>query len=292
MVTDMRQTSAYGRYMEAIGWRVIKEGRWQAFEKKPLPGFVIIKIQRVPDQGLEKLLERCAQEMRAGYIKVEPAEELGYAGRELLEKKGWHQDTWPLLPSRTLEIDLERPWEEITKEFSVNAWRNIKAAWKNGLEVWRGDVKLFHEHWQSWSKVRRVPIMSYEELTELVKAFGEDVLVLNCVAKEEWLAGVVLVKAGETMHYYQAASNEKGRQLRAPFLLVWEGLLAARDAGCTRWDFEGIEDVRFKATRAKDWQGFGEFKKKFGGREKTFVGSYSKYYGWARLLGWLEKLPM
>lgn len=295
MIDDLRQTEVYARYMSMHGWEVLgTSGRW-AYRKRLPGGFSIVKAQRVDCGEIEKLVARWEKETASGYIKIEPNIDLSDGEQveeldERLRRMGFRPDKWPLLPSTTTEIDLQTPWDNVEEEFSVLAKRNIKKAKGHGLVIEIGDEKKFYEQWKAWSKRRRVPILSEEQWKRLLEAFGTEGVVMNCMEKDVWVGGVLLLKAGERMYYYQAASNERGHEVRAADYLVYEGLKLAKKMGCVTWDFEGIADERFAGTNSKDWQGFGKFKLKFGGKVKRYMGSYSRYYGWGRVMGWMERV--
>jgi lipid II:glycine glycyltransferase (peptidoglycan interpeptide bridge formation enzyme) len=62
--------------------------------------------------------------------------------------------------------------------------------------------------------------------------------------------------------YYCAVSSKDGYAQKAPTALVWEGILAAKKAGCEILDFGGIYDPRYKDSY-KRWTGFSKFKEGF-----------------------------
>jgi lipid II:glycine glycyltransferase (peptidoglycan interpeptide bridge formation enzyme) len=73
-----------------------------------------------------------------------------------------------------------------------------------------------------------------------------------------------------------ACSTKQANKLSAPSLLVWEGVKLAKKKGCKVFDFEGIYDERYKAT--KSWKGFTRFKMGFGGKVITYPPTLVKYY--------------
>jgi len=153
----------------------------------------------------------------------------------------------------------------------------------------------------------RLYIPGWDNFKAMRNAFGEQMKIVNVVNMEnEWLSGIVVLlsdadsyrptvdgrsrKMGVRAYYYFATASDEGKRLRAPYLAAWEGMRWAKKSGCRLWDWDGVADERFKDTNTKAWKGFGEFKAKFGGAEVRYIGSYTKYYRWGKVLGWLEKI--
>ncbi len=118
---------------------------------------------------------------------------------------------------------------------------------------------------------------SLKWLQALKDSFKDDFFQLTAknAKSEPILAGIILLKHDKIMYYYYAFSSKEGQKLFAPYLLVWEGIKLAKKQGCQIFDFEGIEDSRYKST--KSWRGFTHFKKSFGGKEVEYPGSFSQY---------------
>src|SRR3990170_942828 len=100
---DLRQSEEYGKYMEKIGWRVVRIGNINVFVRKLGPA-AIVKIQRVnwplPWEEIDELLKR----ERAFMCKLEPINTGEIS-------PGFKLSNWPLLGTKTLRVNL-RPGEE------------------------------------------------------------------------------------------------------------------------------------------------------------------------------------
>lgn len=87
------------------------------------------------------------------------------------------------------------------------------------------------------------------------------------------LAGAVLLVFGDEAYYLYGASASENDNVYASYLVQFEMMNIARRAGAKRYDMGGIpcdphEDHSL-------W-GVYQFKKKFGGEQKRFVGAYEK----------------
>jgi lipid II:glycine glycyltransferase (peptidoglycan interpeptide bridge formation enzyme) len=267
-MTDLRQSSQYGRYMKQIGWQVEQLDGGQAFTKKiPLLG-AFIKIQR-PEKIPFSKIEKLAKKHRTFCVKIEPC---NHGDTEKLRKHGYKEDKSPYAPPKTLQIDLTFPEKEILSQMKKDARYSIRKAKKNKLRLIKVSLKTFHRAWKKHN-YRRLWIPPLKWLQALKNSFGKDFFQLTI--NDPPAAGIILLKHDQTMYYYYAFSSREGQKLFAPYFLVWEGIKLAKKEVCQIFDFEGIEDPRFKST--KSWRGFTHFKKSFGGKEIEYPGSFKKY---------------
>jgi len=266
-MTDLRQSPQYGQYMEKIGWKVEKVSGCQIFIKKlPLIGS-FIKVQR-PEKIPFSKIEKIAKKHRAFCIKIEPNLNTNY---QLLITNNYLPDKSPYAPPKTLQIDLTLSAKQILAQMKKDGRYGIRRAEKEKMRVLGSvDIKTFHQAWKKFN-YRRLWIPSLKWLKALKDSFKGDFFQL--VMKPP-LAGVILLKHDKIMYYYYAFSSKEGQKLFTPYFLVWEGIRLAKKQGCQIFDFEGIEDPRYKST--KSWKGFSHFKKSFGGKEVEYPGSFSR----------------
>lgn len=268
-MTDLRQSPQFGKYTEAIGWQVEKIGDCHVFIRQlPLIGS-IIKIQR-PNSIPFKKIDELAKRYRALFVKIEPIQQLSNKTMKRLKSHGFRQDSWPLLPTKTIWIDLTKTANQLWKEMEKETRYCIKKAEKEDTVILRGDdIEKFYQNFKKYGK-GYVP--KKQEFQALAKAFGRKAILLSV----DGLAGTLILIADQTAYYYYAFSSPLGRKKFAQHLLIWEAIKLAKSLKCQIFDLEGIEDSRYKVTRK--WRGFSHFKKSFGGKEVEFPGSFTKYY--------------
>lgn len=262
---DIRQTSAYAKYLSETGWKVERVGNVNYFIKKlPFVGS-IIKVQRPKDIRYQDI-KILAKRHRAFQIIIEP-KNTNY--QTLITKHGFKLSRSPFLPSKTLHLDLTKTKNQLLKGMKKDARSAIRGA--RDIELKRiensKEIQQFRELWRragGWK--RYVPRLDH--LVALKESFGENALFL---ASEN--SGAIFLTAGKTAHYWQAFTNKEGRKAQIQYKIVWEGILWAKKKGAKVFDFEGIYDERFPD---KSWLGFTHFKKSFGGYEVTYPGAYTK----------------
>lgn len=283
--------------MKLIGWEVRDIGGVNIFVKKlPLIGSVI-KIQR-PNRLIDlDEINNFAGRERAILVKIEPNLIVETQNLASLQNKfkmnNWQKDKWPLLPTKTLRIDLTRPLEKIKKGFDKDCRYCLRKAEGNGLfvKVSGRDVACrasalnindFSRLWEQNARQRGFWLPIKKNLKALWETFNKNAYIVNVSCKDAKfcvpaLASALILTSAKTAYYYHAASTADGRRLEAPYLLIWESLKLAQKINCKIFDFEGIYDQRYPK-KQKSWLGFSHFKKSFGGEEITFYPPQIKFY--------------
>lgn len=259
---DIRQTEEYKNYLSEIGWQVERIKNINYFIKKlPLVGS-IIKIQR-PEKIEQRTIEKLAKKHKAFQIILEP--------KETVNLKGYRLSKSPYLPSKTLQIDLTKSKEKIAGDFKKDSKQAIKK--NNELCIKNYGENEIADYRNAWINAvglkRYIPPLTH--LLSLEKAFGKKALFIT---DEDNKTGAIFLTGDKTVYYWQAFTNRLGRKNLLQYKIVWEGICWAKQNGANVFDFEGIFDERFPN---KSWFGFTHFKKSFGGYEKVYPGTYTKF---------------
>lgn len=283
---DLRQTKEYALFLRTQGWQTEKIKNTFIFVKKlPFLPISVIKIQRPNFQSKLSfdfsLIDKIAKKHRAIFVKIEP---FGSFDKNFFKNAGFKKDFWPLLPPKTLWIDLEKSGKELLENLSKKTRYDLRKAQNSDLkiktisgnELKEKQLENFHEFFKSTRKEKKLWIPHFNYLKSLFKNFDNKSFLLLAYFKEKIITAVVLLFSENMAFYYFSASNRLGNKLFAPTALAWQAIKLSKKQNKKVFDFEGIYDPRFKVT--KPWQGFSHFKKGFGGEGVTFSGSFIKYY--------------
>lgn len=298
-MTDLRQTPEYAQYMQLLGWSVIRlqtsDFKCQIFIKKiPLFGN-IAKLQRPQGKLDIKKLKKFARKNTLAALYIEPS----FGNQSTIQDSQFKIHKNCFLPSKTIQIDLQKKEENLLKEMKPKTRYNIKLAQKLKVSVAQSmDIDLFIKLWEKSARKRGMWLSQKREISALFNAFANKGCILfayknsnqNSVVHFDTLvyqsipiAGVLMVRASNTAYYMYAFSTKVGNQLFAPSLLAWEAIKLAKRKKCKLFDFEGIYDERYKQT--KNWKGFTRFKEGFGGRIVSYPQTLVCYHSpLARLL--------
>jgi len=187
-------------------------------------------------------------------------------------------------------FDLSQDEESLMMASSGSWRRHLRAAMRAGLEVERGhpsERKLGARFRSLYDEMR-----GFKDFGESIAPeffFGLDGPDVGCevlMARKDGrdVAAVVAGDAGESSVYLFGATGAAGRELRAGYLLAWEGALRAKAAGLSWYDLGGVDE-------AANPEGF-RFKSRAGGVEIAAAGPFEARPGGSvpRLVAGLEGL--
>ena len=200
-------------------------------------------------------------------------------------------------PKETLVLDISKSEEELLSQMKSKTRYNIKLAEKKGIKVFnnchpelvsgsdsempkqvRHDKDFFVEEFLRLNKImaERQGIKTHndEYYRKMLETIPEKNIKLYVAEyKGEVIAANLVIFYGDTATYLHGASDDKYKNLMAPYLLQWRQIQDAKKAGCAKYDFFG---VKVKDKNGKSWAGITRFKLGFAPNEQIveFPGSY------------------
>lgn len=273
-VPDIRQSPGWARFMAEIGWQIDHIGTMVLYRKSvPLLGALI----RIPRPNLPLPMEEIDQlalENHAFMVKIEP--NLQTSGFNPQFMAGFSKDSSPILPTRTIWIDLSLTTETLLANLDKDTRNLVRKAGKQSVViVGTKDLALFYKIWSSNAKDKHFYVPFEKEMRALWDSVPQKhLLIAKCGG--DVVAGALMFGYEGVLYYSFAGSSETGRANHAPYLLLWEAIIRGKKWGYERLDLEGVTDPAVGRTKA--WSGFSHFKKGFGGKPVQYVGSFSKYY--------------
>jgi lipid II:glycine glycyltransferase (peptidoglycan interpeptide bridge formation enzyme) len=229
-------------------------------------------------------------------------------------------------PPDTVLLDIGRDEETLLAAMKPK-WRyNIKLSEKKGVSVsearafvsapsgasggtpgdWRPALSKFYELYRETSERDRIalhPESYYAELFELAESYGSrgekgkrpDMRLWTATHEGDALAAIITIFWGSQAVYLYGASSNVKRNLMPAYALQWAAIRAAKEAGCTEYDFYGIPPTD---DPNHPMAGLYRFKTGFGGENIHRGGSwdyplrpfaYSAFRRAERLRAWYYK---
>ncbi len=256
---DIRQSDRYARYLKSLGWKGEKAGNANVFIRR-LPFFPflsVIKIQR-PTSLDFSALEGLRKKYHAVLTKIEPDRS------SLLARSPFRPDNWPLLPTKTLILDLDKITLNKDIRYEIRKAGNLQVTESK-------DPERFYKMLQETMKIGHWSVPIKREVVNLWQSFQPD----NSAILLTPVSGCLLIWEGDTAHYMYAANTAEGRKGGAAYLTLWETLQFCRKKKLKFLDLEGIYDERYPSS-TKTWQGFTAFKKQWGGKVVEYPGSFTR----------------
>lgn len=261
---DLRQTKEYGEYLKQQGWIVEMINGVQVFIRNlPWLPFGVMKVQRFEGEINWEKLNQIKRKHKVIFSVIEPLEKIEIPDYKLSKS--------PYLPTKTLVIDLTKSEDLLLKEMSKDTRQKLKHL---GGQAKIKTTERIKEFWGEWKKCKKGYVPALKALRNLKNSFGEKAWFLSAQLGVSPLSGAVILLSNDTAYYYFAWTNDEGRKAGVQYGLIWEAIKKAKKLGLKRFDFEGIYDSRWPL---KSWQGFSNFKKKFGGEEIEYPGSWQRW---------------
>ena len=242
--------------------------------KLPL-GKSYISCPRGPLWEKEADLEAILQQMAilankegAIYINLDPENAL--TSDTSTKPSGSHQ------PLKTLLLDLTLSEADLLAQMKPKGRYNIKVAEKHAVDVrvinkkdsdaLSGGISEFNKLLTQTTERNGFSAHDEAYYHTMVSALPSAELLIASQGGNTVSAGIFCFRKEEAIYYYGASSNTH-RNTMAAYKLQWESIKEAKKRGCTTYDFLGIS-----STNAPEdpWAGITEFKRKFGGLERTF----------------------
>lgn len=220
----------------------------------------------------------------------------------ILENFYFRKSFKEIQPKNTLILNLEKSENEIFKKMNPKHRYNIRLAKKRGVEFVGGkisDFEIFFEllvqtatrnHFNLHPKNYYFQMFK-NFLLENQEIFNDKLFMKVFFAKfnNKPIATALIAFFSKFAIYLHGGFDYKTRALAPSTLIQWELIKEAKKMGYSFYDFWGIDES------SKNWQGITRFKKKFGGKEVNYIGSYDLvfkpiYYHLYRLLSYFKKI--
>lgn len=198
-------------------------------------------------------------------------------------------------PDHTIVLDLSMSHKELLLQMKPKGRYNIKLGQRKGVTVREGkdlgrDLPIFLDLLSTTTKRDSFQAhqgIYYKNMLETLQPLGYATLLI-AEYKTQPLSAMIMTMYGNKAIYYYGASANENRELMAPYLMQWEAIKLAKERGLRYYDFLGVSS---KYDRFHSWAGVTEFKRKFGGCQLSFVGTFELVYDtlWYHLMIWGKK---
>lgn len=235
-------------------------------------------------------IEQVARAKGCIFVKVDPdVREDATAGRMMmhsLARRGWNFSREQIQFKNTAVSDL-RGGEEALLAAMKQKWRyNLRLAERRGITIRTGgeqDLRAFYDLYAETSQRDGFLIRPYAYYHTTWQRFlqaqaepgnpaGGALLLAEHADDPQPLAGILLLRYGETCWYFNGASSERQRRDMPNYLLQWAGLRWAGEQGCTRYDWWGAPTNLDDPDDAM--QGVWQFKQGFGAVWQPHIGAW------------------
>lgn len=289
MITDLRQSKEYTKYMELLGWQVLQLNEDYVYVRKVLLIGSVAKLQRPQKIPTTQDIKNFCAKNKVSVLYIEPQSPISLQSPLLSPAKN------SFVPAKTIHVDLTLTEQTLLENMKHKTRYNIKVAQRHVVVTYESrrmghfQMEDFIRMYSESARQRGMWIPQTGEIKALWNSFSEtgnaDLLLAydsglsyetgSHVRGDSVIGGVLVCYSSDTAHYMYAGSTQNGKQLFAPTLLAWEAIKLAKKRKKKIFDFEGVYDERYPST--KQWRGFTKFKEGFGGEVVEYPQTLAYY---------------
>ncbi len=258
----------------------------QILRKKILFLGALIRINRGPifineDLGEEfqcEVIKCILNELRKDSLLVQIAPEISQSAVSELMFKNLGFKRLSNTPWSSGKLDLSFSEEEIL--MSLNGkWRNCyRKGKKLGVEVSNvsdspQELAVLLSHYENLQTKKDFSGLTNDLLISMANKNHPlwNFNVFKAQDKNEILLGyLITVEHGETSIYLIGLTTDEGRRLQANYVMLWEGILNAKNAGCLKFDIGGLSSDTPK--------GVAHFKNGLKSEMYSLIGEWRRLY--------------
>jgi len=205
---------------------------------------------------------------RAVFLKIEAAQKF-LQPEQLAQLSKNYKLASDIQPQKTLILDLKNSSENLLAAMHQKTRYNIRLAEKKGVRIISGSASDFAEFWRLMSLTGErdgFRIHGQKHYQNLLAVPGDFIQLFFAEYEGQKIATALVCRFGSQATYLHGASDNKYRNVMAPYLLQWEIIKRVQSGGALIYDFYGINE--------KKWPGVTRFKLGFGGEERDYFGVY------------------
>ncbi len=217
-------------------------------------------------------------------VSIEPDEDAGQF--ELGE--GWRETLTPVLPARTLILDLRLSEDDLIRDMSKKHRQYVrKAGREESLEIravtTAAQLDECLEVYRETSERADFGLHEDSYYHDAFSMLGKDAPVWASYVDGKPVAFLFLAKSSRTAFELYGGMNEAGQRLRANYALKWHAICEMKRLGIERYDFGGLIN-----------DGVTTFKKGWASHENLLAGSWDRpgpgYSIWTKGLPLVKKV--
>lgn len=191
-----------------------------------------------------QVLDAIGKFLRAHYsgvgVSLEPDEQRG----ELQFSSLWREGKNPVLPARTLILDLTRDEEELFGALSKKHRQYVRKSQREGLEIRQvttsAQLDECLEVYRATSARADFGLHEDSYYHDVFRFLGENSPVWAAYYEGAPVAFLFMAYSARTAFELYGGMNDVGQRLRANYALKWHVICEMRARGCARYDFGGL----------------------------------------------------
>lgn len=301
--TPFTQAWFYGEWQEVMGRKVRRfevrrktesAGFFQVI-KYPLPlsqnilyvphGPILKATSYLDDEFLKTFrdkLSEIAKEENAIFVRFDSFQKTEENLNKYFRKvPDYAYNSFYFQPKYEWVLNIDKPESELLGNMRQKNRYNIRLAENKGvaIEIIENNFDKYFEDFYSLMErtAKRNDFKLHSEFyyKNILENCEENKNAFLALAKydDKILALNLILLFGETAYFVFGGSSDEYKNLMAPHLSHWQGIIEAKNRGYKFYNFGGVSSGD-EYDEYKDWEGISRFKKGFGGQLLEYSDSY------------------
>ncbi|MBU0546085.1 aminoacyltransferase [Patescibacteria group bacterium] len=223
------------------------------------------------EKALSALFDYCKNK-NAAFLRVEPNFDITRYALHATRK------TIDVNPRATLILDLTKSEEELLQNMHAKTRYNIHLAERKNLRgVWEKNSDVFLSLMEETGKRDSFRLHNENHYQEILNSNMSKQITIYF--ENVPTAVGVFIASGNYFTYLYGASSWEHRNLMAPYLVQWLGIMKGKELGYEWYDFFGVaplkkeNDGQFSYNTKHQYAGVTRFKLGFGGEPNESLGT-------------------
>jgi len=259
-------------------------------------GQPILDAFRTPEEGmhyqhvLEAFTDYLRQEQGVAFARVRPNLLDSKDNQAAFVRDGFRPAPMHLHAERTWLLDISPEEDKLLAGMRKNTRYYVRRAAKEGVSVRLStdpaDIAILHGLQAETVSRQKFVAFSRSYFDKLFNAFLPEQQVALFIAEYEGkpIAVAMINFYGDMAVYHYAASDSAHAKLPGAYLILWEAIREAKRRGCQWFNFWGVVG---EEQTDHPWYGLSQFKRGFGGEEKTCLHAQDLPFSWRYQLNYL-----
>ncbi len=279
------QTKEWAEFKASQGFEILNLGEVFVHKKNlPLKQNFLYVPEISPDDITPTQIEelkKLAKDNSSIFIRLELYGKYSENAQKLVKSFGYIKSFEQVQPKWRQFVDLTKTTGEILAQMKQKGRYNIKLAERKGVRVESvrlkvensETLKFFYKLYQETSQRSKIsgrPFSYFQKMLELFQQ-TDYIKIYSAKLGHEYLAVALVSFFGGVATYLYGGSSRRHKEVMAPYLMHWQAIKDAKEAGYKIYDLHGR--AKFGDEKSS-WAGITNFKEQFGGTPTELLGSY------------------
>lgn len=210
---------------------------------------------------------------KVNFIRISPLLKNTQENKNIFNALGFRPAPIYMHAETTWSLDLNKSAGELLAGMRKTTRNLIGRATREDVRITAGtseeDFKNFLRIYKTTANKQGFNPFSEKYLKTELDVFNGEAKIYSAVWQKQVLSSALIVFYGHSAYYHHGANAQEHTKIPAAYLLQWQAIQDAKQAGKQHYNFWGV--ISNEEKKRHPWSGLTFFKKGFGGYETEFM---------------------